>query len=89
MKIVKKLKELFKKKLNGENNLDAPEGLCPNCWGREEYGGKFYDTVYKENTNLGWISSYYEKKLKHIELKKSGEKLICPACKITYKLLDD
>jgi hypothetical protein len=31
------------------DNNPVPEGYCPNCWGREEYGGKFYSAIKKEN----------------------------------------
>ena len=45
--------------------ITAPEGFCPNCWGREEYGGQFYERVKQENlnahtkdSNVGWVQSY-------------------------------
>ena len=25
----------------------SPEGFCPNCWGRQEYSGKFFEALKK------------------------------------------
>ncbi len=71
---------------------EAPEGMCPNCWGREEYGGKFYDAVKNNHTeihsskpNVGWIQAYAEQHLSDIQLvKKDDDKAVCPKCKLTY-----
>ena len=59
-------KALLKKR---ENNNPVPEGYCPNCWGREEYGGKFYSAIKKENIDIntlsterhGWVLDYADK----------------------------
>ena len=71
---------------------DAPDGLCPNCWGRQEYGGKFYEAVKNhgldvntKDTNVGWVKEYAEKHLQGIRLRQDDDKIACPSCKITYK----
>lgn len=88
--------ELFKvfKNLLGKKDTpnETPEGYCPQCWGRQEYGGKFYDAVYKEQINLnnidskkGWINAYVTKNLEGIKLKDAEGVRECSSCNITYK----
>ena len=70
----------------------APEGLCPNCWGRQEYGGKFYEAIKKEKVDLknadqkrGWIQAYAAKYLGGIKLFEKHNEMICSNCQIDQK----
>ncbi len=61
MDVISNILEYIKK---GKKREDVAHGLCPNCWGRLEYGGKFYKAVKKENIDMnnvekhkGWIQS--------------------------------
>ena len=91
MDIVKSLLNYLKK--NKElNKEETPESLCPNCWGRIEYGGKFYDAVKNhgldvntKNPEVGWITDYAEKHLKGIKLIVQGDTTACQHCKISYR----
>jgi len=67
--------------------LKAPEDLCPNCWGSQEYEGNFYEAIKSEGIDTnnveqkkGWIQAYAEKNLTGIQLKKKGNKLVCQVC---------
>ena len=93
MDIVKSLLNYLRKK-NTPQEPPAPEGLCPNCWGRQEYGGHFYERIKQENldvtskeSNVGWINAYANKHLPGIVLQRTGngEELICPKCKTSYQ----
>jgi hypothetical protein len=82
----------FLKKEKKENKMLVPDGYCPNCWGKTEYGGKFYEAVVerkvsvnKKSNEVGWIQDYVEKNLRGIVLLKKEDKLVCPNCKISYK----
>lgn len=82
----------FLKSRNEEELKETPEGFCPNCWGREEYGGQFYEAVRKQgldinskNPNRGWIQDYVDKNLSGIQLHKEDEMLVCNKCKIAYR----
>lgn len=49
-----------------EKETSKPEGLCPNCWGHTEYGGKFYtklenESPYGNKSKSGWIQNYADK----------------------------
>lgn len=81
----------FLKKEASFPEKNVPEGLCPNCWGRQEYGGKFYEAVrnYKTDINstdpkVGWIQEYANKHLLNIQLQKKNDYLVCQNCKLTY-----
>ncbi len=41
MSTVENVKAYFKKKLNKKEPGLAPEGVCPNCWGKQEWDNEF------------------------------------------------
>ena len=91
MNIVERLLALLRTKETSDE-MEAPEGFCPNCWGREEYGGQFYKAVKNhgldvnsKNPERGWIQDYADKHLSGIQLKPENEGYVCPQCKLTYQ----
>lgn len=77
---------------NGKKREEVPHGLCPNCWGRLEYGGEFYKAVQKENLDLnnlekhkGWIQALATKYAYGLELKKKGAEWECELCNTKYE----
>lgn len=76
---------------NPNNSKDnTPEDFCPNCWGRQEYGGHFYKAVkslsFKDlEQKKSWITSYVEHNLKGIHLKHKDGKQVCNVCFETCK----
>ena len=90
MNVVESLFKLLKRKETKKE--EAPEGLCPNCWGRNEYEGKFYEAVKNDNVDVndvsstkGWIQDYADKHLLDIQLQHKDDKLVCSKCKISYR----
>lgn len=74
----------------------APEGFCPNCWGKQEYGGKFYELAknYKadikaNDPKVGWVQDYANKHLSKITLYQKNDLLVCPNCKLNYTVSKD
>ena len=88
MSLIDNLKSYFKKKANNERVGDAPEGVCPNCWGKQEWEGEFYKKLKannitpEHNTYNNFVHEVAEK-LDKIILKE--DVLICETCKISYK----
>jgi hypothetical protein len=88
MSLIDNLKSYFKKKTNNELLGDAPEGVCPNCWGKQEWEGEFYKKIKannitpEHNTYNNFIHEVAEK-LDKIILKEDA--LICETCEISYK----
>ncbi len=85
---------IFLKSKQESISSSTPEGLCPNCWGRQEYGNKFYKAMKTYdidiNTNdvqVGWIQDYFNKNLRGITLESKEDGLVCGNCKIKYKII--
>jgi hypothetical protein len=82
----------FLKKKPSPGDGNTPDGLCPNCWGQQQYGGKFFEAVKNydvdinaKNPHTGWVKEYADKYLTKIELKIQDNQLVCQNCKIAYK----
>lgn len=92
MNIVEVFSNLLKKKADGKEDI-APKGFCPNCWGKQEYAGKFYEAVAKEQIDLnninerkGWIQAYSTEHLEGIKLEKTEKGTYeCQICKVSYE----
>ena len=82
----------FFKKPKAETQNEVPEGLCPNCWGEQEYDNKFRE-LYKDKqievnnheANYAFIQDFMVTHLNGIHLKKGNNGMECPTCKVRYK----
>lgn len=80
--------------IRGKNELslaDVPENFCPNCWGRNEYGGAFYAAIKNQGIDIndikahvGWVQDYTNKHLSGIALNSNNEETVCTKCKVKY-----
>ena len=77
--------------VNNNKSVETPEGVCPNCWGRQEYQGKFFEAVKREGIDTqnitekkGWIQAYAEQHLSGIELSKNEPINTCVSCGLKY-----
>jgi hypothetical protein len=84
----KKNSELF----NDQELADA--GVCPNCWGKQEWDGKYKEMLEDqtksniENNKQGkkaFIQQFVETNITGIKLKKDGDHQVCPKCKAGFK----
>jgi hypothetical protein len=89
MQIIDSVLKLFKSK---STSIEAPDDYCPNCWGKQEYGGQFYEAIknadvdiHQKNPQIGWIQEYADKHLSGIKLQQKEDVYVCPKCKITYR----
>lgn len=87
--LFERLQSFLKRK---NTTAEAPEGFCPNCWGRNEYGGQFFDALKNENVDVnnlsekkGWILDYADKHLLNIQLVREDDVHVCQKCKLTYQ----
>ena len=83
MKALNNVRTFFNKKFNNQKTATAPEGICPNCWGKQEWEGDFYTKIKAKNiTPENKIYSRFIKdvtsKLDKITLKQ--DTLICETC---------
>lgn len=88
--------KLFGKKKNSDTFSDKEiieAGACPNCWGRQNYDGKFVDFVkdqtksninYDKNHQKAFIQQFVETNVTGIQLKKDGGQQCCPTCSTKF-----
>ena len=83
----------LKSKVSNADTPASPEGFCPNCWGRQEYEGQFYESIKAEGINTnnvnekkGWVTAYAEKHLTGIQLREDDAQLVCNSCNVRYEL---
>ena len=78
--------------VDNETLMDA--GVCPNCWGLQQYDGQFQQFVAdqtKANINhdktqqKAFVQQFVETHVTGIHLKREGDFLHCPKCKTKYK----
>ena len=89
----KAIKEFLKNRSEGKKVL-APEGVCPNCWGKQAYADEFVtftEDQTKANVNhdkehqKAFIQQFMETNVTGIQLKRDGSELTCSRCKVKYK----
>ena len=87
MNILENVKNYFSKKLNNEETDKVPEGVCPNCWGTQEWDGEFYEKIKainitpESNTYTSFINEVVAK-LDKITLKEDTYE--CKTCSMKY-----
>ncbi len=69
----------------------ANSGVCPNCWGKQEYDGQYIDYVKDQTkSNISgdklhqkaFIQQFVETYLTGIQLKNDGNHKVCTACQL-------
>jgi|TARA_R110002110_G_scaffold58543_2_gene166282 hypothetical protein len=85
------LKKNIKNKIQDEFT-EAPGGVCPNCWGDQEYDNvvreKYKDAQIEVNNHkakYAFIQDFVVTHINGIKLKSTVKGNECPSCKITYK----
>ena len=87
------LLDFFKKK----DKTETPEGVCPNCWGRQEYEGEFIEVAEDRQIDINnhdstatraFVQEFVTTHLDGIRLIKDGNSFTCPSCKTGYKTVN-
>jgi len=88
MNLIDNLKKYFAANGSNASKLEAPEGICPNCWGKQEWEGQFYKKIKANNitpdhkTYNSFIHEVAEK-LDKITLKE--DTYTCETCNTKYE----
>ena len=87
MSLINNIKSYFNKKENNQETGKSPEGICPNCWGKQEWEGEYYTFMKGENGNPSTetYNSFIQdvaRKLDKIEINKNN--YTCQTCNIQY-----
>ncbi len=86
--MIEALINFFKQPANKTKNK-IPNGLCPNCWGEQEYDNQIRELyadkqidVNNHSANYAFIEEFIVSHLKGIKLKKGNNGLECPTCRL-------
>lgn len=88
MNLVENIKKYFKNKSENKETVNAPEGICPNCWGKQEWDGNFYELMKARNitpqsdTYNNFINEVVTQ-LDKITLKE--DTYTCTTCNLSYE----
>ncbi len=71
----------------------VPEGLCPNCWGSQEYDNTIREMIVDKQVDVNnhvanhtFIQDFVINKVKGISLLKGNNSYDCPTCHAAYHL---
>ena len=85
-KIIEKIIQFFKHS-SEETKDNVLEGVCPNCWGEQEYDNKIramYEDkqidVNDHTANYAFIQEFVVNHVNGIQLVKEHDRLLCPSC---------
>ena len=83
MTLIANLKNYFTQTSDKKDAPIAPEGICPNCWGKQEWEGEFFKKIKANNItpeNKIYENFIHEvaQKLTKITLKE--DLLVCETC---------
>ena len=86
--IIENIKSYFSKKRKGQVTAAAPQGVCPNCWGKQEWEGEFFDIIKDPHfTEEGKRYTSFIKKVvdEHKDLAHvHGNKYVCSTCNTEF-----
>ncbi len=88
--MIEKLISFFKKPISETIN-ESPEGVCPNCWEKQEYDNEIRE-MYKDKqidvnnhkANYAFIQDFVVTHIDGIKLKKGNTSFECPTCRAKY-----
>jgi DNA-directed RNA polymerase subunit M/transcription elongation factor TFIIS len=86
MNVIDNIIEYFKQPQE-ETQGKAPKGICPSCWGYQEYENKFRK-LYKDKQidvnnhqdHYMFVQKFVVKNIDGIRLKEAEIKYVCPNC---------
>ncbi|WP_136466427.1 hypothetical protein [Flagellimonas onchidii] len=88
MSLYNSILDYFSKKDKGEA-LKTPDGVCPNCWGTQDYDGQFREIfkdkqvdVNNHEENYAFIQDFIVNHVDGIRLKIDGSGFKCPTCRV-------
>jgi hypothetical protein len=88
MSLIENIKSYFNKKNNDETTGKAPDGICPNCWGKQEWEGEFYELMkgskndIRDETYNNFINKIVETNISGITIDK--DTYTCKTCQVIY-----
>lgn len=80
---------IFSKLFNKKELIEG--GVCPNCWGEQEYDGLVRDLIKDKQVDVNnheakhaFIQDFVVNHINGIHLEREGDAYKCPRCKRLY-----
>ena len=87
MNLIESLKSYFSAKSKGETPK-APDGVCPNCWGRQDWDGEHYKFMkgQKANPHDETYNNFIQDVARQLDkITVDPSTYTCETCKVAYK----
>ena len=82
--LAQKIKNYFSKKENNDDSMKSPDGMCPTCWGFNEWDNEYYEVIRDKHLTAGGdvYDSFISKIVdKHVNTThKHNNVYICTSC---------
>ena len=90
MSLIETLIDFFRKPKESTAGT-SPDGLCPNCWGKQEYDNVIRELyrdkqidVNNHKANYAFVQEFIVNRVNGIRLIKGSNSSECPTCKVKY-----
>lgn len=83
MNLAQNLKNYFGKKESKAETGDTPVGVCPNCWGKQEWDGEYYTFMknHKGHPKEDIYTNFIQDIAKKLEKQTiTGDGYTCETC---------
>ena len=74
-----------------DDQMLVEANVCPNCWGKQEYGEQFVKYEYDQtkanvikSSRKAFVQQFVESHVTGIHLKSEGNSLSCPKCNAKF-----
>ena len=87
--LIESIQNYFKKKIDDDETESSPEGVCPTCWGKQEWQGEYYEQMKAHNitpesdTYNNFIKEFVTKNIEGIKIKE--DTYTCTTCNLSHK----
>jgi len=87
MGVIENIKAFFSKKDNNEVTGEAPVGVCPNCWGAQQWENEYYE--FKKGHSGNYDNDTYNSFIQDVARKlgkvtAQGNEYHCQTCMMKY-----
>lgn len=92
--MIQKLIDFFGRP-SSETKTEVPKGVCPNCWGQQDYDTQIRELrkdkqidVNNHEANYAFIQDFAVNRVNGIKLKKGNNGYECPTCRLKTDMPD-
>ncbi|RZN83332.1 MAG: hypothetical protein EVB11_05090 [Winogradskyella sp.] len=90
MSRIENIKSFFQQNESNEATGKAPKGVCPNCWGAQEWENEYYK--FKKGNNGNYDNNTYDTFIMKVarmlgKIASEGNQYVCETCRMKFEKL--